>query len=646
MTFLQSLRSRRPHLVAAGAALAGVLAIAGSSAAATSRAAASPANTAAPTIVGDVRQGSGVAASTGAWTNSPTSFAYQWQRCSGGCSPIAGATGETYVITSGDAGAQLEVVVTATNDSGSAAQESSASTVASLASGAPADQAPPTLGGSARQGQALTAGAGSWTGGTLSYQWLRCDTTGGNCTGLGGATGSSYTAAAGDLGSRLRVRVTASSGGAASSAVSGMSDVVASGSAPNDRSRPTISGNEVQGSALTADHGDWTGDAPITYAYRWLRCNSTGSNCSTVGGDAASYTLVSGDVGHTIEVEVTARNGVGVAAATSEHTKVVASPTRPSSRSKPVVTGNLRQNNVLTVAPGDWSGTSPLTLSYVWRRCNSKGGDCNLIGGATAQTYRLVAADVGHRLRAYVTARNPVGSTTAVSDATSVVGANVPANTSPPTISGALRQGATVKASPGGWSSATGISYRFQWFRCNAKGGSCTGIVGASGQTYSPTNADVGHTLLVQVRAQNSSGSTIANSKASAVVAATASTAVPVAGIALPDRLEIDRVAFSPSRITSRSRPLVARLHVSEIASGHAVAGALVRAIAIPYNRLAKAPEAVTDGNGWATLRFTVRKGFPLRRGYLITIFVRARKPGGSVLAGVSSRRLVSVRVG
>jgi len=359
MTFLQSLRSRRPHLVAAGAALAGVLAIAGSSAAATSRAAASPANTAAPTIVGDVRQGSGVAASTGAWTNSPTSFAYQWQRCSGGCSPIAGATGETYVITSGDAGAQLEVVVTATNDSGSAAQESSASTVASLASGAPADQAPPTLGGSARQGQALTAGAGSWTGGTLSYQWLRCDTTGGNCTGLGGATGSSYTAAAGDLGSRLRVRVTASSGGAASSAVSGMSDVVASGSAPNDRSRPTISGNEVQGSALTADHGDWTGDAPITYAYRWLRCNSTGSNCSTVGGDAASYTLVSGDVGHTIEVEVTARNGVGVAAATSEHTKVVASPTRPSSRSKPVVTGNLRQNNVLTVAPGDWSGTSP-----------------------------------------------------------------------------------------------------------------------------------------------------------------------------------------------------------------------------------------------------------------------------------------------
>jgi hypothetical protein len=35
----------------------------------------------------------------------------------------------------------------------------------------------------------------------------------------------------------------------------------------------------------------------------------------------------------------------------------------------------------------------------------------------------------------------------------------------------------------------------------------------------------------------------------------------------------------------------------------------------------------------------------PLRKGFLITIYTRATKPGDSVLAGVSARRLSSVRI-
>jgi hypothetical protein len=245
-----------------------------------------------------------------------------------------------------------------------------------------------------------------------------------------------------------------------------------------------------------------------------------------------------------------------------------------------------------------------------------------------------------------VIAKNLAGTATAVSGPTAVVGAAVPTNTSAPQVAGTLRQGSTVTARPGGWSSATGIAFHYQWFRCDAGGAHCTGIVGASNQAYVPTSADVGHRLLVQVRAQNSAGSTTAASKPSGVVAGAASNAVAVAGIALPDRLEVDRVVFSPSRITSRSTPLVARFHVREIDGGKSVSGALVRAIAIPYNRLSATREVVTDGGGWATLTFRVRSGFPLRRGYLITMFVRARKPNESVLAGISTRRLVSVRVG
>ena len=58
------------------------------------------------------------------------------------------------------------------------------------------------------------------------------------------------------------------------------------------------------------------------------------------------------------------------------------------------------------------------------------------------------------------------------------------------------------------------------------------------------------------------------------------------------------------------------------------------------------AAETPTGGDGWATITFHVLPTFQLRRGNLVVIFVRGRKPGDSVLAGVSTRRLVSVRVG
>ncbi len=118
-----------------------------------------------------------------------------------------------------------------------------------------------------------------------------------------------------------------------------------------------------------------------------------------------------------------------------------------------------------------------------------------------------------------------------------------------------------------------------------------------------------------------------------------------VASVSLPNRLTIARVRFTPARIRSYDQPLVARFRVVE-ASGRPVVGALVYAVAIPYDRLGPRPEAATGRDGWATITFDVRATFPLRRGYLITMFVRARKPGGNILSGVSTRRLVSVRVG
>jgi hypothetical protein len=116
--------------------------------------------------------------------------------------------------------------------------------------------------------------------------------------------------------------------------------------------------------------------------------------------------------------------------------------------------------------------------------------------------------------------------------------------------------------------------------------------------------------------------------------------------VSLPDRLVVDRVKFVPSKIRSRRQTLVARFHVSEVTNGKSVAGALIYAVGVPFNRLSGGAEVATGPDGWARVPFRVRSTFPLRRGNLVVVFIRARKPGGNVLAGVSTRRLVAVTVG
>jgi len=75
-------------------------------------------------------QGHVVQASAGSWSNGPSSFAYQWEDCvqsraSGHqCSPISGATSSSYKLQSSDVNSTVEVRVTATNASGSAAARS------------------------------------------------------------------------------------------------------------------------------------------------------------------------------------------------------------------------------------------------------------------------------------------------------------------------------------------------------------------------------------------------------------------------------------------------------------------------------------------------------------------------------------------
>src|SRR4051794_27081394 len=102
---------------------------------------------------------------------------------------------------------------------------------AAAAQYAPSTTTAPAVSGTPTEGQVLTATTGSWsstTAVTYTYQWQRCNAQGAACADIGGATGSTYTAQTADVGSTVRVRVTARNADGSTAASSAQTAVIAS----------------------------------------------------------------------------------------------------------------------------------------------------------------------------------------------------------------------------------------------------------------------------------------------------------------------------------------------------------------------------------------------------------------------------------
>ena len=522
---------------------------------------------------------------------------------------------------------------------------------------APTNAVPPAISGTAAQGATLTASSGSWNSdSTLSYayQWERCDASGANCAPVAAATNQTYAVGGSDVGATLRVEVTATNASGSATALSAETAVVAAASQPASTSPPALSGSGQQGQTLTTSDGTWTGTPAPAFAYAWERCNSSGNSCSLLSGQSGkSYLVTAGDVGSTLRSVVTGTNTAGSSTARSSLTATItpaAAP--PRATSQPDVSGTLKVGQTLTAGTGTWAGTTPINDTFAWQRCNSA-GQCSTIAGATSQSYVATTSDVGYRIRAVITGRNSVGTGSVTTNLTAAAIAAIgskPAVSAAPKLSGDVRQGSTLTTTVGSWSSTTTVRFAYGWLRCDAAGNGCAAIPGATGNSYTLAAADVGHTIRSQVTVTNASGSTAASSSPTAVVSATPSGLVKLSdgtysvtadAVSPPQRLVLSGVSFTPGRLTSTAQ-FSARFRVTD-SRGYAVRDALVYALALPYGLVYPAAEARTDSAGYATITLRPTARLP-RRGALV-MFVRARKQGDSLLAGVSTRRLVQVLI-
>jgi uncharacterized protein YjbI with pentapeptide repeats len=327
-----------------------------------------------PTLSGTIKVGQTITAQMGEW-DSRVTMTYQWFRND---SPIEGANMPDYALTIADLNSLISVSIRGTMPGYAALTKRSL--LANVEAGTFTDAPTPTVSGTFKVGQTLTAATGTWdTGVALGFQWLR------DGVSIEGATNSTYLLSAADSGRQLAVSVIGEKTGYVIDTKVSVAQTVEAGVLSNAPT-PTTSGKFKVGQALTAIAGGW--DVGVALSYQWLRGGTIIS-----GATAATYTTTPSDLDKQISVRVTGTLGGYAPATTSSVSTKVTTGLMVSV--PPKISGVGKSGSTLKVMSSAWIKGAKLT--YQWLANGAA------IKGATASSFKLTTAQKGKKVSVKVT---------------------------------------------------------------------------------------------------------------------------------------------------------------------------------------------------------------------------------------------------
>ena len=325
---------------------------------------------------------------------------------------------------------------------------------------------------------------------------------------------------------------------------------------PWANARPFPSGLPAVGQTLTSSFDVWSGDPAV--GRQWKRCDAAGGNCSDIpGATGSSYVLTDDDIGHRIRVDESATEAALTSTVDGRTTQTPVFIPAVTHEGQSLVAGDPAVTGRLSVAapPSDCSApkAAPATTGNevhfydvfaVTSLINepacisvahiplASGGFCSatLVLYSPAfepadQRSNYVADDSGFGALSATLA--PRGSAQAVvlddgtfhmcTDYGLMIGSDAPFATGRPELSNNTSAGTPVTTTSGRWGGAPAFAY--SWQRCDASGGNCVPIGGATGPAYTPTSADIGSRLQSRVTATQGGRSASSDSDPSGVVA-------------------------------------------------------------------------------------------------------------------------------
>jgi hypothetical protein len=400
-----------------------------------------PYNTQQPIISGLPVVGGQLTLNTGTWNNNP-SLSCQWNDIApltGVRTPISGATDCTgYTVQSSDVGDQLNVTVTGSNSLGSVPSilVSPVGLVPPVEAAVPVNTTLPSFPSSNLTiGAIITCNQGSWSNdpNLFNFSWTDDGV-------LIPTNGSQHYAIQGsDVGHSLACNVIAQNSAGQSIPAKFSAAVPSNANAPINTALPTIKGNAVVGSTLTASGATFTGGL-VAPRYQWQDCTApTGGTCTpitsansdiangTIGSlpnyqpqssDAGFYigltansinNLSNGQVGSTTVSATTAVGPVAAVPVTVLNSPPATTPPAiPTLTVAPTIAGSIGNQfyvgSDIVATTGTWGGGVPSDFEFTWYRNGTP------ITGAVNQSYTLQAADQGQTINVGVIAQNAGGN--------------------------------------------------------------------------------------------------------------------------------------------------------------------------------------------------------------------------------------------